>query len=94
LPDGLFSNQKESQFGVNIGGSCYGKSWYIVCPFGLFYGHWKYIMAIWYILWQLGIFFPFLVYWIKINLATLVMGLEIESVQGIGTQGGRVARQF
>jgi hypothetical protein len=29
LPDGLFSNQK-SQFWVNFGGSCYGKSWYIL----------------------------------------------------------------
>jgi hypothetical protein len=25
-------------------------------PFGLFYGHWKYFMALWYNLWQFGIF--------------------------------------
>jgi hypothetical protein len=29
LPDGLFSNQK-SLFWVNFGGSCNGKSWYIL----------------------------------------------------------------
>jgi hypothetical protein len=34
---------------VNFGGSCYEKSWFILWPFGLFYGHWKYFMAIWYI---------------------------------------------
>jgi hypothetical protein len=28
-------------------------------------------MAIWYILWQFGIFFPVLVFWTKTNLATL-----------------------
>jgi hypothetical protein len=33
---------------VNFGGSCNEKSWYILWPFGLFYGHWKYLMAIWY----------------------------------------------
>jgi hypothetical protein len=24
---------------VNFGGPCYGRCWYILCPFGLFYGH-------------------------------------------------------
>jgi hypothetical protein len=47
LPDGLFSNQK-SQFWINFGGPCNGKSWYILWPFGLFYCYWKYLMAIWY----------------------------------------------
>jgi hypothetical protein len=28
-------------------------------PFCLFYGHMVYVMAIWYILWSFGIFFPF-----------------------------------
>jgi hypothetical protein len=37
----------------NFGGSCYGKSWYILWPFDLFYGHWKYFKAIWYILWYI-----------------------------------------
>jgi hypothetical protein len=35
------------------------------------YGHWKYFMAIWYILWWFGIFFPVLVCYTKKNLATL-----------------------
>jgi hypothetical protein len=46
---------------VNFGGSCKRKSWYILRAFGLFYGHWKYFMAIWYILQSFGIFFPVLV---------------------------------
>jgi hypothetical protein len=40
---------------LNFGGSCYGKSLYILWPFGLFYGHWKYFMAIWYIFPRFGI---------------------------------------
>jgi hypothetical protein len=43
---------------VNFGGSCNGKCWYILWPFGLFYGHLVYftygrlvyLMVIWYIL--------------------------------------------
>jgi hypothetical protein len=38
LPDGLFSNQK-SQIWVNFGGPLNGKCWYILWPFGIFYGH-------------------------------------------------------
>jgi hypothetical protein len=34
---------------VNFRGSCNSKSWYILWPFGLLYGHLKYSMAIWYI---------------------------------------------
>jgi hypothetical protein len=37
----------------------------------LFYCYWKYFMAIWYILWSFGIFFPVLVFCTKKNLATL-----------------------
>jgi hypothetical protein len=50
-----FRNQK-SKFWVNFGGPCNGKSWHILWPFGLFYGHWKYLMDISYILWLFGIF--------------------------------------
>jgi hypothetical protein len=39
---------------------------------GIFYGYRKYFMAIWYILWSFGIFFPVLVCCTKKNLATLV----------------------
>jgi hypothetical protein len=35
--------------------------WYILWPFGIFYGHLVYFMAIWYILRLFGIFFPVLV---------------------------------
>jgi hypothetical protein len=44
---------------INFGGSWKGKFWYILWPFGLFYGHGKYFMAIWCILWSFGIFSPF-----------------------------------
>jgi hypothetical protein len=47
---------------VNFGGYCNRKSWYILWPFGLFYGHWKYFMAIWYILWSFGLFLPVLIW--------------------------------
>jgi hypothetical protein len=36
--------------------------WYILWPFGIFYGHLVYFMAIWYILWPFGIFYGHLVY--------------------------------
>jgi hypothetical protein len=44
---------------VNFGGSCNGKSWYILCPYGLFYCYWKYFMVIWYVLNILVYFAPF-----------------------------------
>jgi hypothetical protein len=34
---------------------------YILWPFGIFYGHLAYFMAIWYILWPFGIFYGHLV---------------------------------
>jgi hypothetical protein len=56
---------------VNFGGSCDGRCWYILWPFGLFDGHlsifysfWVYFMVIWY-------FFPVLVSFSEKNLATL-----------------------
>jgi hypothetical protein len=51
LPDGTVSNQKIPIW-VNYGGSCNGKCWPILLPFGLFYGHLVYIVAIF------GILFP------------------------------------
>jgi hypothetical protein len=38
LPDGLFSNKK-FQIWVNFGGLLNGNCWYILWPFGIFYGH-------------------------------------------------------
>jgi hypothetical protein len=40
---------------VNFGGSCYGKSWYIIWQFGLFDGHLVYFVVIWYIFPRFGI---------------------------------------
>jgi hypothetical protein len=40
--------------------------WYILWPFGIFYGHLVYFMAIWYILWPFGIFYGHLVYFLVI----------------------------
>jgi hypothetical protein len=42
LPDGIFSNPK-SQFGSIL--EALGRCWYILWPFGLFYGH---KVVIWY----------------------------------------------
>jgi hypothetical protein len=41
---------------VNFGGSCNGKSWYVLWPFGVFYCFWIYFRAPGYILWSFGIF--------------------------------------
>jgi hypothetical protein len=48
LPDGIFSNQK-SDLG-NLGGSCNGRCWFSLWPFGLFYCHLVYFVFIRYIL--------------------------------------------
>jgi hypothetical protein len=56
---------------VHFGGSCNGRCWYILWPFGLFYGHLVYFVVIWYILSLFGIFFEVLAYCTKKNLATL-----------------------
>jgi hypothetical protein len=47
-------------------GSCNGKSWYILRPFGLFYDHLVYFMTIWFILRPLEIFYGHLVYFVAI----------------------------
>jgi hypothetical protein len=61
---------------VNFGGYWNGKCWYILCPFGLFYGNLVYFVVIWSILWPFGIFFPVLVCCTKKNLATLLCSNE------------------
>jgi hypothetical protein len=52
----------------NLGGSGKGRCLCILWPFSLFYGYLVYFMAIWYILWEFGVFFPCFG---KKNLATL-----------------------
>jgi hypothetical protein len=68
---------------VNFGGSCNGKSWYTLRPFGLFLrpleilcGHLAYFVVIWYIFPHFGIFFS------KKNLATLVVDLASDKIRG------------
>jgi hypothetical protein len=69
----------------NFGGCCNGRCWYILQPFGLFYGYLVYFVAIWlyfvafglnfvairYILCLFGIFYTILVCCTKKYLATL-----------------------
>jgi hypothetical protein len=50
LPDGIFSNLK-IPFWVQFGGTCNGRYWYMLWPFGIF-------VAMWYILCLFGIFSP------------------------------------
>jgi hypothetical protein len=47
------------QIWVNFGGSCNRRGWYVLYPFGIFYSHLVFVVAIWYILHPFGIFFPF-----------------------------------
>jgi hypothetical protein len=56
---------------VNFGGLWNGKCWYILGPFGIFYGHLVLCMTVWYSLWSFGIFFPIWYVWTMKNLATL-----------------------
>jgi hypothetical protein len=44
---------------VSFGGSCNGRCWFILWPFGLFYGHLINYVTIWYILWLLVYFSRF-----------------------------------
>jgi hypothetical protein len=67
----------EIPIGVNFGGSCNGRCWYILGPFWsdvymylqpfvIFCGHLLYFVAICYILWSFGIFCGHLVYFVAI----------------------------
>jgi hypothetical protein len=49
---------------VTYGESCSGRCWYILWPFGIFYGELVYFVVIWYILWSFGIFWGHLVCYI------------------------------
>jgi hypothetical protein len=42
------------------------KCWCRLCPFGIYYGHLVYVMAIWYSLWTFGKFYGHLVYFMDI----------------------------
>jgi hypothetical protein len=83
LPDGIFSKQK-CQTGYILEGLTIEDFGHILCPFGLFYCHLVYLIAIWAILLPFGLFcgclvnfvvicfiFPVLVCCTKKNLVTL-----------------------
>jgi hypothetical protein len=72
--------------GVNFGGSCNGRCWYTLWPFGLFCGHLVYIFCGHLLYFMVNRFnFPVLVCCAKKNLATQIgsflMGEKIESGQ-------------
>jgi hypothetical protein len=48
---------------LNFGVSCIRSCYYSLWPFGLFYGHLVYFVAIWYILWSFWYIFPFRQHW-------------------------------
>jgi hypothetical protein len=50
------------QIWENFGGTCNGRFWYILWPFGLFYGHLVYFVADWYT-YLVAIFVYFIVIW-------------------------------
>jgi hypothetical protein len=56
---------------ANFGGPWNGKCWYILWPFGIFYGLLVLFMSVWYSLWSFVIFFPFWYVCTKKNLATM-----------------------
>jgi hypothetical protein len=52
MPDDIFS---EILIWLNFRGSCYGRCWYVLWPFGInIYGHLVYFVVIWCILWPFG----------------------------------------
>jgi hypothetical protein len=56
LPDGIFSSQK-SKFGKFLEGLATKDVmaiWYILQPYGIFYGHLVYLLVIWYIFYRFG----------------------------------------
>jgi hypothetical protein len=56
LPDGIFFKPKIPIW-VNLGGSCNGRCWYVICPFGLFYGYLVYFGVIWLIIFRFGMLY-------------------------------------
>jgi hypothetical protein len=44
------------QICVNFGSSCNGRCWYMLWPFGIFFGHLVYFLVIWFIFWSFGMY--------------------------------------
>jgi hypothetical protein len=72
LPDGIFKPKITNW--VKVRRSCIGICTYvgIFGPFCLLYCQMVYFMAIWYVWWPFGIFFPYLASCTEKNLATLL----------------------
>jgi hypothetical protein len=71
LPDGIYFRPKITIW-VNCRWSCNGRCWYVLWPFGLFYGHLVHFWLFWYILYgHLATFSPVWYVFTKENLATL-----------------------
>jgi hypothetical protein len=71
LPDGLCICLPKIPICVYFGGPWNRKCWHILRSFGIFYGHWVYIITICFISWPFRIFLPVWVFCTKKNLATL-----------------------
>jgi hypothetical protein len=53
------------------------KCWYILWPFGIFYGRLEYFPDFWYILSRFNTYYPVLVCFTKKNLTTLLLGYSV-----------------
>jgi hypothetical protein len=104
----LLSGKKRSVFGIrvarwfvfepkipiwiNFGGPCDGRCWYILWPFGLFYGHLSilygllvYFMAIWSILWSsVNIIRPFGIFYGNFPVLVSFSKKNLATLFGIG----------
>jgi hypothetical protein len=49
LPDGIPILKPKIPIWANFGGSCNGRCWYILWPFGIFLSNSVYFVAFWYI---------------------------------------------
>jgi hypothetical protein len=68
LPDGIYFMPKIPIL-LYFGRLCNGTFWYILWPFGIFYGPLVYFMALWYMLiYELLSYFPLLWYVVQIAL--------------------------
>jgi hypothetical protein len=68
MPDGTYILKTKISIWVHFGGSFNGKCWYILWPFGVFYCHLVYFVAIWYIVWQFGICNGHLIYFSRFGM--------------------------
>jgi hypothetical protein len=70
LPDGIFYIKPKILIWVNFGWGNNGRCWYILWPFGQFYGHLVNFMAIWLILWSFVKLYGYFVYFYRFGYCT------------------------